>query len=187
MRKAFETVYRLYARFLTGVAVAAAAAFFALMWLIDANALSRRVFNAPVTGTLEITEALMVIAILMPMAYTQMMRGHIRVTLLTKVLPPRVQRGLYTAALIIGCLFAAWVAWAAYGYFLRSYNVNENAWGSVRFPIYPSKGAVALGMALLSIQFLLDAIRVGVFGMPDEEDRHEPGRDPDLEEMTRSA
>lgn len=165
MRQAFETVYALYARFLTAIAVVAAFAFFAMMWLIDANALSRKLANAPVTGTLEITEALMVVAILLPMAYTQMMRSHIRVTLVTKHLPLAAQRYLYAAALVVGFVFAAWAAWAAFGFFMRSYTADEHAWGTVRFPIYPSKGAVALGMMLLAIQFLLDAVRVGVYGV----------------------
>lgn len=176
MRQTFETVYRLYSRFLMAIAVGAAFAFFAMMWLIDVNALSRKILNAPVTGTLEITEALMVVAILLPMAYAQMTRSHIRVTLLTKHLPKGAQRLLYAGALLIGFVFAAWAAWAAFGYFMRSYRIDEHAWGSVRFPIYPSKGAVSLGMALLSIQFLLDTIRVGVFGIgvDDEADQDTP-------------
>lgn len=169
MRDLFETIYRLYAKLLMGIATLAAFGFFAIMWLIDANSLSRKLFNVPITGTLEITEAFMVVAILMPMAYTQMRRGHIRVTLVTKNFSPRWQRIFFTGSLIVGFLFAAWATYASFNFFLRSYSIDEHAWGSIRFPIYPSKGAVALGMFLLTIQFLLDAIRVGVFGMDDPE------------------
>jgi TRAP-type C4-dicarboxylate transport system permease small subunit len=169
----------------------AAFAFFAMMWLIDVNALSRKLLNAPVTGTLEITEALMVVAILLPMAYAQMTRSHIRVTLLTKHLSVGAQRALYTVALFLGFVFAVWAAWAAFGFFLRSYSVDEHAWGTVRFPIYPSKGAVALGMALLAIQFLLDTIRVGVFGIGVVEEWDEGEADAkliaDSDEMSRSG
>lgn len=168
MQEIFETIYRLYTKLLMAIAVIAAFGFFGIMWLIDANSLSRKFFSAPITGTLEITEALMVVAILMPMAYTQMRRGHIRVTLITKHFPPVAQRVFYTSALLIGLVFSAWATYASYDFFLRSYSVNEHAWGSVSFPIYPSKGAVALGMLLLTIQFLLDAIRVGVFGIEDD-------------------
>lgn len=169
MREIFDTVYRVYAKLLMVLAVIAAFGFFAIMWLIDLNSLSRKVFNAPITGTLEITEATMVIAILMPMAYTQMRGGHIRVTLLTKHLSPRWQRHLYTFTLAVGFVFCAWATYASFNFFLRSYAVDEHAWGTVSFPIYPSKGAVALGLLLLTIQFLLQVIRVGVFGIEDEE------------------
>jgi TRAP-type C4-dicarboxylate transport system permease small subunit len=165
MRGAFETIYRLYGKLLTLFAIAAGAIFFAMMLLIDANAFMRKLFNQPVTGTLEITEALMPIAILLPMAYTQLVGGHIRVTLLTKSLSPQVQRALLTAALLLGVGFAVWATWAAYGFALRSWQVDEHAWGTVRFPLYPSKAAIAVGTALLGIQFLLDAIRIGVFNM----------------------
>jgi TRAP-type C4-dicarboxylate transport system permease small subunit len=169
MRDLFETIYRIYGKFLTGLAVLAAFGFFGIMWLIDANALSRKIFNAPITGTLEITEALMVFAILLPMGYTQMRRGHIRVTLITGHFPPRLGKYFFVFSLLVGCIFAAWATYASFNFFMRSYNINEHAWGSIRIPIYPAKGAVALGMFLLSIQFLLDAIRVGVFDIEDEE------------------
>ena len=60
-------------------------------------------------------------------------------------------------------------AYATFTFFQRSYNINEYAWGTVRIPIYPAKGAVSLGMLLLSIQFMLDVIRVGVFDILEDE------------------
>ncbi len=169
MRESFETMYRWYGRLLTALALAAAFGFFGMMWLIDANVFMRKLFNSPITGTLEITEALLVLAVLLPMAYTQMRRGHIRVTLLTQHLSPTLRRWLQVLALLVGFVFAAWATYATYRYFMRSYAINEHAWGSIRMPIYPVKGAVCLGMLLLSIQFLLDAVRLGVFGIEDDE------------------
>ena len=180
MRDLFETIYGLYAKFLTALAIMAAFGFFGIMWLIDANVLSRRFFNAPITGTLEITEVLMVFAILLPMAYTQMRRGHIRVTLITGMFPSRIRKYFFVFSLVVGCIFAAWATYASFNFFLRSYNINEHAWGSIRIPIYPAKGAVALGMFLLSVQYFLDAIRVGVFDI-EEDEFSDHGDESDLE------
>lgn len=53
---------------------------------------------------------------------------------------------------------------------LRAYEVGETSWGLIRIPLWPSKGAIALGAALLALQYLLDAIKVGVLGLDEAED-----------------
>lgn len=164
MRSAFHAFYWLYGTLLTGIAVAAGAALFILMFLVDANALTRKLLNWPIVGTQEITEALMPLIILLPLGFTQLKRGHIRVQLLTDRLPRGTRRIIYMVTLAAGCAFFAWVAWATYLYALRAYNVGETAWGLVRFPIWPSKMGVALGAALLSVQFLLDILKALIDG-----------------------
>ena len=161
MAEQFERVYHAYGRFTIWLGLLAGAITFGVMWLIDANALMRKIFNAPVPGSLEITEAALVIIILFSQAYTQRRRGHIRVTLLTRRLPERVRHGLFITAMAIGCLLTAWYAYAAYTYALRAYNVNEQEWGVITFSVWPIKAAIVLGFGLLSLQFLLDAIRAG--------------------------
>ncbi|MCP8938758.1 TRAP transporter small permease [Alsobacter sp. SYSU M60028] len=172
MRTGFVALYTWYGRLMTAVAAAAGVALFLLMWLVNTNALSRKLFNLPITGTLEITEAAMPIIILLPMAYTQLRKGHIRVTMLTDNLPKALRTGLLLVTLALGCLFMAWVAWATFGYAARAYRMGESAWGVVRFPIWPSKFAVSLGAGLLCVQFLLDFVRVCLFGAHDDEDVH---------------
>lgn len=179
MKPMFTRVYQFYGRLLVVIAVVAGFAMFAMMWLVGLNSLTRKVFNAPIVGTVEITEALMTFAVMLPMAYTQFKRSHIRVTLLVSRLPPAVAHVLYAMTLLIGCLFFAWATWATFGFALRSYQIHEQAWGTIRFPIWPAKGAVAFGAALLSIQLLLDFLRVSVFHIIDEAD--EVSHDPEAE------
>lgn len=154
---------------MTACAVVAGALLFALMWLICVNAFSRKLFNAPVVGTLEITEAVLPFVILLPMAFTQFRRGHIRVTLLTRHFPSGMRRILHVAAVVIGGLFFFWVAWATGGFALRAWNVGETAWGLIRIPLWPTKGVISLGALLLSGQFFLDALKLGFYGADDEE------------------
>lgn len=155
----FERLYRAYVRLLTWLGVLCGLITFAIMWLIDANALLRKLFNSPVPGAFELTEAGLVLIVFLSLAYTQSRRGHIRVTLLTRHLPIGVQHGLYVVVLLIGAIFFAWCAYAAFGYAMRSYRIGEEEWGLIRFPIWPVKMAIFLGTTLLSAQFLLDALR----------------------------
>ena len=159
MAKRFERLYRGYGRFLNWLGVASGLITFGIMWLIVANALMRKLFNQPIQGTYEITESCLVLLVFLSIAYTQCRRGHIRVTLVTRHLPLAFQHKLYIAVLFIACLFFAWCSYAAWGYAVRSYNLNEQEWGLIRFPLWPIKSTIFVGVLLLSLQYLLDAIR----------------------------
>jgi len=159
MAEAFQRVYDAYGRVVLFLGLVAGAITFFIMWLIDANAFMRKFFNAPVAGSLEITEAALVLIIFFSLAFTQRRRGHIRVTLLTRRMPLNVRHALFIMAMLVGAALMAWYAYAAYTYAVRSYKVNEMEWGVITFPIWPTKAAICLGLVLFSIQFLLDAIR----------------------------
>ncbi len=161
MAESFDRLYHAYGRCMIALGVVAGAITFCIMWLIDANALLRKIFNEPVPGTLEITEAALVLIIFFGLAFTQRRRGHIRVTLLTRHLPISVRHGLFILSMLIGALLTAWYAYAAYTYALRSLNVNEMEWGVITFVVWPIKSAIVLGWGFLSLQFLLDAVRHG--------------------------
>ena len=153
MTDSFERVYRAYGRLVTWFAVIAGTVTFSIMWLIDANVLTRKFFNAPVQGSFELTEAGLVLIVFLSLAYTQYKRGHIRVTLLTRHLPLGLQHGLYIFVLF------AWCTYAAYTNAIRSYGMNEQEWGVIQLPIWPLKTSIVIGTALISIQYLLDSIR----------------------------
>lgn len=159
MAERFERFYRGYGRFLALLGAFSGLITFAVMWLIVANALMRKSFNQPIQGTYEITESALVLLVFLSLAYTQFQRGHIRVTLLSRHLPMRHQHRLYMAVLAIGCLFFAWCAYASFGDAVQSYKLGEQEWGLLRFPLWPMKISIFAGVLLLSLQYLLDAIR----------------------------
>jgi TRAP-type transport system small permease protein len=159
MAQSFERLYQAYGRLVIFLGVMAGLIAFAIMWLIDANALMRKLFNEPISGSLEITEAGLVLIIFLSMAYTQRKRGHIRVTLLTRHLPLNVRHALYIFILLVGAMLTAWYAYSAFTYAVRSHKIGEMEWGVITFVVWPIKSAIALGCGLFSLQFLLDAIR----------------------------
>ncbi|MBI4182809.1 MAG: TRAP transporter small permease subunit [Proteobacteria bacterium] len=155
----FERVYAAYGMFLRVLGVAAGFVTFAMMWLIVANALSRKLLNLPLEGTLEITETLLPIIVFFSLAFTQFRRGHIRVVLLTRHLPRAAQRALFVIGLLIGSLLFAWAAVGTWDFAAQSWAVGETEWGAIRFPLYPTKFIVFVGVLVLSLQLLLDSIR----------------------------
>ena len=159
MAETFDRLYYLYGRCLIALGAISGAIVFCIMWLIDANALMRKFFNAPVPGTLEITEAALVLIIFLGLAVTQHRRGHIRVTLLTRRMSLGARNALFILAMLIGAGLTAWFAYAAYTYALRAYKIDEMEWGVITFVVWPIKAAISIGWGLLSFQFFLDAIR----------------------------
>lgn len=143
---------------------------FLVMWLVVANALLRFGFNAPIAGAFELTESALPLMIFLALALTQHQGGHIRVVLLTQSMPPRLARALEVAAALLGAAFFAWCAWAAWGFAMKSLAINEQEWGSIRFPIYPVKFAICFGLTLLSIQFVLDALAAALAAQTTESD-----------------
>ncbi len=146
-------------RVLYWASVVAGVITFIMMWLIDINALSRKVFNAPVPGGVEFTQSLLTVAIMLPFGYVLFKREHVNTVFLTSNFPRSFTRWLQFFWMSVGCLVFAAVTYGTFLFALRSYNMGEQVWGAtVRFPLYPAKFAVSLGTALISIQFALDAL-----------------------------
>ncbi len=155
---AFRRLYRAYGRLLRGFGLISAVSTFVMMVLVVLNVAGRYLFNKPLTGTLEFTESLLVLIIFLSVALTQYDGGHIRVTLLTRRLPKPLARALSIFCMICGAAFFGWCAYAAWVFAAQSYSFNEQEWGTVVFPLWPMKFVVFIGIVLLAVQFVLDAI-----------------------------
>ncbi|MCP1200583.1 TRAP transporter small permease [Notoacmeibacter sp. MSK16QG-6] len=148
----------------------AGACLLAIMFLVVANALLRYLFNAPVSGTLEITEGALPIIVFLSLALTQYEGGHIKVVLLTRSLPDIARRAAIVFAMLAGAAFFAWATHAGWKLTAKSFAIGEIERGSIRYPLWPVKGAIAFGMALLTVQFLIDATLAAFGGkLPDAE------------------
>ena len=138
---------------------------FAVMILGVTNVGGRYLLNAPVKGALEVTEAALPLMIFLSLALTQYHGGHIRVSMVTDRLPEMLQRMLFVLSLFAGAVIFAWATWAGWLSAEKSFSIGEMQHGSLRFPLWPIRFAVAVGMALLTIQFLIDMICVAL-GVP---------------------
>jgi TRAP-type C4-dicarboxylate transport system permease small subunit len=154
----FRHLYRAYGRLLRGFGLISAVSTFVMMVLVVTNVAGRYLFNKPLTGTLEFTESLLVLIIFLSVALTQYDGGHIRVTLLTRRLPKYWAHALSIFCMLCGAAFFTWCAYAAWVFAAQAYSFNEQEWGTVVFPLWPMKFVVFIGISMLAVQFLLDAI-----------------------------
>lgn len=168
---AFQRLYRGYGRLLRGVGLISSAATLLTMALVVANIIGRYLFNKPVVGTLEFTESLLVLIIFCSVALTQYEGGHIRVNLITRRLPPSVQRIFTVIAMLAGCAFFTWCSYAGWRFAVEAYSFNEQEWGEIVFPLWPMKFVVFFGLATLALQFLLDAIAETMMPIAADDER----------------
>ncbi|MDO9351635.1 MAG: TRAP transporter small permease, partial [Deltaproteobacteria bacterium] len=62
-----------------------------LMLITAADVLSRDLFNRPIPGTIELSQYMLAVVILLGLAYTQQVKAHVAVSLITSKLSHPVQ------------------------------------------------------------------------------------------------
>jgi TRAP-type C4-dicarboxylate transport system permease small subunit len=130
----------------------------ASMFIGVADVVGTKFFDYPVPGTLEFTESTMVLIVFGALAYTQERRGHIRVELLYTHVGPRGQSFMEAVTHIVAFVFFALVAWHGLGELQYSWEMKEATMGTIRFPLYPARFLLVLGVALLLVRLALDVI-----------------------------
>lgn len=121
-----------------------------------ADVVGTEFFGRPVLGTLEFTESTMVLVVFGALAYAQERRAHIRVELLYSQVGPRGKSFMEAATHIVAFFFFALVAWQGYAELLYSWEIKESTMGSVRFPLYPARFLLLLGVWLLLLRLAVD-------------------------------
>lgn len=127
----------------------------AMMLLVVSDVLATLVFSRPITGTVEITEYMM-ICLLVGMAPTAIAGQHVRVDALVQRLKPRVQ-AILDIILYLFCLgMAAMLTWRGLeqGLLVQSYHATSSMLRIPKFPFYMVL-VISFTMLTLAIIFLL--------------------------------
>jgi TRAP-type C4-dicarboxylate transport system permease small subunit len=121
-----------------------------------ADVVGTEFLGRPVLGTLEFTESTMVLVVFGALAYAQERRAHIRVELLYSFVGPRGKSFMETVTHIVAFVFFGLVAWMGYVELLYSWEIKESTMGSVRFPLYPARILLLVGVVLLLLRLAID-------------------------------
>lgn len=123
-----------------------------LMLLTVADVVGRAFFDKPIPGSFELSEYMLSVLILLGAAYTQQVKGHVGVDFLTKRFPPRLQ-ALCSVLTTMACLFIVSIlVWQGYVDAMQERAVSDQ----LRIPQWPFKMLVAVGGALLWLEFSVD-------------------------------
>ena len=146
----------------------ALAVIFFLMLLTVADVFGRWLFSRPVSGTFELTEIFLAMAVFFALSYALIQGSHIRIELLVSRLSRRAQAKIDCFNYLISLAVLLLIVWQMIMYAQRLWGGNVVS-GVLSLPIYLFIIIAAIGFlvtTLIVLVFLLSSIR-GVFTSND--------------------
>ena len=155
LSKAVHSLRRVVSLISRAVNSVAAGILVVMMLLTAADVLLRYVFNQPISGSLELTEYMMLIVVAFGLAHCAAQKGNVRVDVLTSRLPPRAQAVLNSITYLLSLGLFALITWQSISYIGFMFDAGRIS-ASLLIPVFPFVGMVALGSAMLSLVLLVD-------------------------------
>ena len=130
--------------------------FLAMVMIIIFANIVLRPFGKVVPGSFETVELIIVITIAFSLSLTGMHKGHVQVDLLIKRFPDKIQNFFNLLNNLFSMIF--WVAMSVCAFAIG----YQKGWSEItdyfRLPYLPFRVVFAIGLLLLAICFLVDAI-----------------------------
>jgi len=130
-----------------------------LAFLITSEAVVRNLFQFSFLATMELSQIIVVWVVFPAFAYALIADSHVRVTLITNLLPGRVRAGMDAFTYLTGTIFFAGFSYFAWPYFWESWKIREVPMAPIELPLYMAKLAMPIGTSLMAIQFLILLLR----------------------------
>lgn len=166
MAQGILTISKVYGRLLRSLGLIAGLACLLTMFMVAINVIGRYLFNSPFNGAFVYTQSLLTIMIFFSIALTQHYRGHIKVVFLTRLMSPGWRRFTETLMSALATILFILASYATFLFAWESFEVREEVFDAVTYPIYPVKFVVFIGLVLLAIQFALDTV-MNAMGIED--------------------
>ena len=123
-----------------------------LMVITAVDVVGRDVFNHPIPGTVELSQYMLAVFIILGLAYTQQVKAHVAVSLFTSRLSRPVQLGLNILGTLL-CLFISFIiAWQGWVVGIEEKTVSD----MLRVPQYPFRVLVAVAAFMMCLELLID-------------------------------
>jgi len=129
-----------------------------MLGLVIADIIGIKLFKHPIPGAIELIAFLGVIVTAFAIAYTQVLRGHIRVEFIVMRFPRRVQAAIATFVLLLGLVLFALLAWRSYE-FGRVLQTTGEVSMTQGIPFYPFVHALAFCCISVFLVLLAEFIR----------------------------
>jgi TRAP-type mannitol/chloroaromatic compound transport system permease small subunit len=129
-----------------------------------ANATSRKLFSLSSNGWLELQWYLFAAAYLLASAYTLQRNEHIRIDIISNVLPKQVRNWIDVFGHVFMMLpFTILMIKETLPWFLQSYRIGETSSNFGGLIQWPAKGLILVGFIMLTVQAISELIkRAGV-------------------------
>jgi TRAP-type C4-dicarboxylate transport system permease small subunit len=164
MRNFVLQAFDLVTKITKWLVIIAAVAIGVLMVVNFFDIIGTKFFGMSIPGALDISEELMVLVTLLPIAYIALERGHIRITLLEEHLPSVVRFALEVLQYAIAALITGFITLRAFSQLQKTIEVMELKAG-IDLPVWPANVVVVASFGFLTVVWLLLLTKRLVVGM----------------------
>lgn len=137
----------------------AALAIVAVMIIVCVNVLARSLLGVPLKGTVDIVSLLGVLVIAGAISYTQVLKGHIRITLFKDMLPNPARIILAVLVDLIGVIMFSIISWQTILFAIGTYEIGELS-EVLKIPVTPFAFVVSAGCISITLVLLVDLINL---------------------------
>ena len=122
------------------------------MLITAADVLMRDVFNRPIPGTVELSQYMLAVFILLGLAYAQQVKAHVAVSIITSRFSERAQLILSIVTTLIGLFIFLILTWQGWVVGIEERTVSD----MLRVPQYPFRLLVAVAAFFVCLELLID-------------------------------
>jgi TRAP-type C4-dicarboxylate transport system permease small subunit len=123
-----------------------------MMLLTASDIIGRAVWARPIPGAVELSSYMLAVFILLGVAYTHQVKGHVRVTMLVSRLPERAGLLLDVITTLLSLFMISILAWQGWVVGIEERTVSD----MLRIPQLPFRLLVSVAGLLLCLELLID-------------------------------
>ena len=150
----YDKVRSIIQKFIRGVSYLGMALLVPMMLLTSLDVLTSEIWARPIPGSMELSSFMLSIFVLLGVAYTHQMKGHVRVTMLTDRLPERPREILNIVTTLLTLFIVCIVIWQGVLVAFESADVTD----MLRVPSLPFRLLVSVAALLLALELIFDIV-----------------------------
>jgi TRAP-type C4-dicarboxylate transport system permease small subunit len=118
-----------------------------------------RYFGYPIKGSYDIVGMCGAFVIALPIAYTQMLKGHVAIDFIVIKLPGPAQKAIDSVNYLLNISFYGLLAWQCSIYGKKLWSVGRVS-ETIEIPLFPFPYVVAIGCALMCLILIIELINL---------------------------
>ena len=154
MRDLILRLIDIMTRVTKGLVILAAAGIGVMALINFTDVVLAKFFKHSVPGALDITEEMMVLVALFPMAYICLERGHVHISMVKNIMRPRLRFVVEVFQYILAALISGFITLRVFAQFQTTLSTMTLKEG-IDLPIWPANLAVVIAFGFLTLVWIL--------------------------------
>lgn len=141
------------------LAVISALSIVVLVISITTEVVIRNITSSSVPGMVEIAESSLVVGVFFGLGWAAVRGEHVTVTILSDRVGPRANQVFHLVTWTLASAFLVWMVYATTQRAVRATIAGEERFGLLRWPLWPLRWVIALGLAVLLVVAVINMLR----------------------------